>query len=295
MQHNVSYQRLVSVLLQFCLGFALVNLIACNSSPDLSASNRTTAAAEQQITMVGSSSSAGALHLLASAYEAKDKNVKTTFLPDSQSGSNITAVKNKLVDVGGSSHIPKPEEESDQIQSREIARDLLVVATHNSVTGVSNLSTEELKAVYSGKVTNWKELGGADADIVVLDRPEDESAKKLLREYYLGADLKTTSKAVVLKQETELIQTLQDTPNSIGTFSLANAISNQLPVNRLSLDAIAPTPENFANGKYKMVRPIVAVWGKQPSPATQGFLDFVFRSEGQKVLKDAGFVAAKAP
>jgi phosphate transport system substrate-binding protein len=293
MKRNFSYQRLVSVLLQFCLGFALVNLIACNSTPNLSASN-VTAAAEQKITVVGSSSSAGALNLLSAAYEAKVKTVKTTFLPNSQSSSNITAVKNQLVDIGGSSHMPKPEEKSDQIQAREIAQDLLVVATHNSVTGVSNLSTEDLKAIYSGKVTNWKELGGADADIVVLDRPEDESAKKLLRKHYLGADLKTTSKAVVLKHENELIQTLQDTPYSIGAFSLANALSNKLPVNRLSLDNIASTPENFANGKYPMVRSVVLVWSKTPSPATQGLLDFIFSSEGQKALKDAGFVAAKS-
>jgi ABC-type phosphate transport system substrate-binding protein len=75
MKRIFSDQRLISVLLQFCLGFALVNLIACNSSPDLSASN-VTVAAEQKITVVGSSSSVGALNLLTAAYEAKVKNVK---------------------------------------------------------------------------------------------------------------------------------------------------------------------------------------------------------------------------
>jgi phosphate transport system substrate-binding protein len=91
-----------------------------------------------------------------------------------------------------------------------------------------------------------------------------------------------------------LIQTLQDTPNAIGAFSLANAISNQLPVNRLSLDNIAPTAESFAKGQYKMVRPIVVVWRKEPSPAVQGLIDFGFGAEGQKTLQDAGFVVTKA-
>jgi phosphate transport system substrate-binding protein len=288
MKRNILYQRLLVIFLQFCLGFALVNLIACNSTPIASVNNQP--AAEQQITIVGSSSSAEALRLLATAYEAKTQGVKINFLPNSQSGSNIAAVKNQLVDIGGSSHLPKPEEQSEQIQGQEVAQDLLLVATHPSVTGVNNLSTEDLQDIYSGKVANWKELGGNDAAIVVLDRPEDESAKKLLRKHYLGADLKTTDKAVVLKQENELIQTLQDTPNSIGAFSLASAIDNQLPVNHLSLNGIAPKAENFANGKYKMVRPIVMVWRKAPSPAVQGLLDFASSIEGKKVLQDAGFV-----
>jgi phosphate transport system substrate-binding protein len=293
MKRNISYSHLWTVFLQFCLGFALVNLIACNRTPSVSVTSNQPAVA-QQITAVGSSASAAALQLVSAAYQTKYPNVKINFLPNSQSSSNIAAVKNQVVDIGGSSHLLKPEEQSEQIQSREIAQDLLLVATHSTVTGVQNLSTEELRQIYSGRVTNWKQLGGNDAEIVVLDRPEDESAKKLLRKHYLGADLKTTDKAVVLKQETELIQTLQDTPNSIGAFSLANAISNQLPVNRLSLDNIAPTAENFAKGKYKMVRPIVVVWRKEPSPAVQGLIDFSFGSEGQKTLQDAGFVVTKA-
>jgi phosphate transport system substrate-binding protein len=126
-----------------------------------------------------------------------------------------------------------------------------------------------------------------------LDRPEDESAKKLLRQYYLGQD-KTTAEAILLPKETELIQTLQDTPNAIGAFSLAYSVINQLPVNRLSLDGVAPTLENFNQGKYQMLRHMGIVWSKTPSDATQAFINFIFSPEGATVIQEHGFISVSA-
>ncbi len=127
-------------------------------------------------------------------------------------------------------------------------------------------------------------------EIVVLDRPEDESAKRLLRKYYLGKELKNAPKVVIMRYEPELINALQNTPYSIGAFSLAYTISNKLPVNRLSLNGIEPTPENIKSGKYKMVRSIGVVWDKKPSEATQKYLDFVFSKKGADILNNSGFV-----
>ncbi|BBD58602.1 phosphate ABC transporter periplasmic phosphate-binding protein [Nostoc sp. HK-01] len=124
---------------------------------------------------------------------------------------------------------------------------------------------------------------------LVLDRPEDESAKKLLRKYYLGQD-KSTTKAVILNKEGELIDTLQSTPYSIGAFSLAYSAINQLPVNRLKLNGIEPNKDNFTNGKYQMVRHLGVIWQKAPTPTTQKFIDFIFSSEGHKLLQDKSFI-----
>ncbi len=165
----------------------------------------------------------------------------------------------------------------------------MVVATHPSVKGVTNLQTSQLKAIYSGKVTNWQKLGGPDAKIVLLDRPEDESAKKLLRQYYLGKELKNAPAAVIMRQEPELINALQNTPYSIGAFSLAYAISNKLPVNRLSLNGVEPTTANVEAGKYKMIRNIGIVKSKKPSATTQEFFNFAFSNEGSNVLRQLSF------
>ncbi|MHC5935741.1 substrate-binding domain-containing protein [Nostoc sp.] len=280
------------------IGIILLGLCSCTSvkSTDPTNSNQVISQADsqaQKIIKIGASSSTvTVLKLLAQAYQSQNKTVKIEFISNSQSEGAIAALKNDIIDIAGSSHQLKPEEDNGKIQYRELAKDLLIVATNNSVKGVTNLSTKQLKAIYKGDITNWRELGGANADIVVLDRPEDESAKKLLRKYYLGEE-KTTTKAVILSKEGELIETLQSTPNSIGTFSLASSLINQLPVNHLSLNGVIPKAENFASGQYQMVRQIGIIWEKAPSAATQDFIDFIFSKEGKKLLQNNGFAPAK--
>jgi phosphate transport system substrate-binding protein len=280
------------------IGIILLGLCSCNSvkTTELKDSNPVTSQTDSQgkttIKIGASSSTLTVLKLLAQGYESQNKTVKIEFISNSQSEGVIAALKNDIIDIAGSSKQLKPEEDNGKIQYRELAQDLLLVATHNSVKGVNNLSTKQLKAIYKGDITNWRELGGADASIVVLDRPEDESAKKLLRKYYLGED-KTTTKAVILNKEGELIETLQSTPNSIGAFSLAYSLINKLPVNHLSLNSIAAKSQNFTSGKYQMVRHIGIIWEKTPSAPTQAFIDFILSKEGEKLLQNNGFVPAK--
>jgi phosphate transport system substrate-binding protein len=280
------------------IGIILVGLCSCASvkSTDLTNSNQVTSQADSQaqtiIKIGGSSSTVTVLKLLAKVYQSQNKTVKIEFISNNQSEGAIAALKSDIIDIAGSSHQLKLEEDNGKIQYREFAQDLLVVATNNSVKGVTNLSTKQLKAIYKGDITNWRELGGTDANIVVLDRPEDESAKKLLRKYYLGEE-KTTTKAVILNKEGELIETLQITPNSIGTFSLASSLINKLPVNHLSLNGVGPKTQNFASSQYQMVRHLGIIWEKAPSASAQGFIDFIFSSEGGKLLQNNGFIPAK--
>lgn len=275
--------------LVFTLAFgisALLGLPSCTSNKTTQARIET----QQEIKLTGSSSTYAAMKILADAYAAQNNNIKLTFLPKGQSGSGIAGVKKGLANVAAVSRKLKPEEDDGSMIYEELATDGLVVATHESVKGVSNLQTSQLKAIYSGAVTNWQELGGPNAEIVVLDRPEDESGKRLLREHYLGKELKNAPKAVIMRHEPDLINALQNTPHSIGAFSLAYSISNKLPVNRLSLNSIEPTPENIKSGKYKMIRHIGIVRGKKPSEVTQKFLDFAFSEKGAEILNNSGFV-----
>jgi phosphate transport system substrate-binding protein len=273
------------------------NLQINNSASSQSTANQTTDSQttnSQTIKVAGSSSTMTMLKLLATAHEKKVSGVNVEFPTTSDSEGAIASIKNKLLDVAGSSHALKPEEDNGQMEYREVAKDILLVATHSSVTDVTNLTTEQLKGIYSGQITNWKDVGGPDAEIVVLDRPENESAKKLLRKHYLGKE-QTTDKAVVLTKESELIETLQSTPNSIGAFSLATAISKKLPVNRLELDGVSPTVENLENGNYKMVRSLGIVWNKTASPETKTFVEFILGADGMATLKASGYAPMQQP
>ncbi|OUC13976.1 MAG: phosphate ABC transporter substrate-binding protein [Alkalinema sp. CACIAM 70d] len=289
------------VLCSLCSGLVLISLTSCNSSPlvnrpgseqsqgNPSQSNQSQVQSPTIVKVAASSSTSLLLEILAEAYQAKVQTVKIEFATSNQSGSSIAAVGDNLVDIAGSSHPLKPEENNGKLQYREVAKDPLMVATHSSVTGVKNLSKAQLQGIYSGAIQNWKELGGPDAAIVVLDRPEDESAKKLLRKHYLG-ETPTTSKAIILKKEGELIQSLRETPYSIGAFSHAYSLIKQVPVNPLRLDDTEPSVENGRKGTYPMLRQMGIIWNKQPSSATAGFVEFIFSPEAEKLLQSKGFI-----
>jgi phosphate transport system substrate-binding protein len=284
-------------LLILTLGtIALFGLPSCSTNASTPADTTVATAAAPTDTSVkigGSSSAVALIKTLATNYESTSKNTKIIQLEPGQSENAIAGVKQQLIDIGVLSKTLKPEENDGTLEFRDIAQDALVVATHPSVTGVKNLTTKDLKAIYSGTLSNWKKLGGPDAKIVVLDRPEDESAKRLLRKHYLGADLKSSPEAVVFRKEGELIEAIQSTPYSIGAFSLAYAISHNLPVNRLGLNNVEPTPENVKAGKYQMVRQIEIIWHKNASESTQGLIKYIFSPSGTNALEKSGFVVSK--
>ncbi|WP_103669015.1 substrate-binding domain-containing protein [Pseudanabaena sp. BC1403] len=287
-------QKLVVLTLS---AIALQGLSSCTPETIAPKPTTTTTAANQtqaSLKVGGSSSTVNLLNVLITSYTSTANTVKITQLEPGQSENIIDGVKLKVVDVGVISKVLKPKENDGTLEVREVAKDALVVATHPSVTGVKNLTTEDLKGIYSGTVTNWKQLGGPDAKIVLLDRPEDESAKRLLRKHYLGSELKNSPEAVVLRKEGELIKTIQSTPYSIGTFSVAQAVSQKLPVNRLILNGIEPTPENVKAGKYVMVREISMIWHKNPSEATQTFIEYIFSSSGINAIEQSGFIAVNS-
>ena len=273
---------------------ALLGLPSCTTSSSTRAPTapQTVATPTQtSIKVGGSSSTLGLIKVLQTNYEATAKNVKITQLEAGQSENIIDGIKQRVVDLGAISKALKPEENDGSLESREVANDALLVATHPSVTGVKNLTTEDIKGIYSGSITNWKQLGGTEAKIVLLDRPEDESAKRLLRKHYLGKDLKSSPEAVVLRKEGELIQAIQSTPYSIGAFSLAHAISDKLPVNRLSLNGVEPTRENVKAGQYPMVRTISIVWHKNPSEDTQALIQYIYSPPGINAMEQSGFIS----
>jgi phosphate transport system substrate-binding protein len=279
----------------FTLGaIALTGLSSCSPNNSTSSTPVATTVPSKTLTPVkagGSSSGKDFLRILKTAYESSHKTEQIVLSEPGQSENIIAGVKQGLLDLGAISKSLKPEENDGSLEFREVAQDILLVATHSSVTGVKNLTTENLKAVYSGKITNWKQLGGPDASIVVLDRPEDESAKRLLRQHYLGKDLQNAPNAVILRKEGELIQSIQSTPYSIGAFSLAHAISNKLNVNRLSLNNIEPTAENLQTGQYPMARTIGIVWNKKASAATKSLVSYIFSPAGTKILEQSGFAS----
>lgn len=244
---------------------------------------------QSEIRISGSGTAYPLYKSLAAAYQEKNPQTKIIFNSSNQSSGGIAGVKRGAIDIGVSSRELTPQEVKG-IEYRAIALDAVILATHLSVTGVKNLTTEQIKGIYSGEITNWQELGGPDAQIILLDRSEQETAKIALRREYLGKDLKVTTNSSILRKEIDLVETLKDIPYTIGPISLVQTINEQLPVNVLSLDGIEPTKENLANGKYKMSRISGFVWKGEPTAAVQQFIDYILSPSGKEQIQKAGYV-----
>lgn len=281
------------------LGGLIVSSVSCSgTSPSVTQVQQTTtpsvsvngAQAADIIRIVGASTPYPAMDLLGQAYTATLQKTQVTFLASSQSCGGIAGVKEGLAEIGTVTRRPKPEETDDNLVHREIAKDALLVATHPSVTNIDNLTTTDLQDIYSGQVTNWRAFGGPNAEIIVLDRAEDTSAKRLLRRHYLGATLQNSSQSILLRRESDIVEALQNTPYSIGTLSLSQVNTKKLPITPIKLNGIAPTAENLQSDQYPMHRTLGIVWYGTPTTQTQHFIDFIFSANGANVLEQAGFV-----
>ncbi|MGH7998163.1 MAG: substrate-binding domain-containing protein [Brasilonema sp.] len=248
--------------------------------------------AQQEIIIGGESSTYPTMKILADAYTATVKNTLVSFVPPNQLKTAIKSVKEGLLDICSMSEQFQPEENDGTLEYRAVAKEALLVATHPSVEGIINLTTANLKAIYSGTMKNWQQIGGPDAKIVVLDLPDNDPAKRLLRKYYQGKDLKNSPQAVIFKDEKDVITALQNTPYSIGTFSSGYAISHHLAVNPLGLNGVEATPENVQTGQYQMVRTIGLVSKKTTSEATEAFINFANSKQAALALRKFAFMSS---
>lgn len=246
---------------------------------------------KEKIRITGSGTCIPLLEIMTKEYEKRNPDVEFAFLAGAHSSSGIKGVSDGTVDIGSVSRAPKPEEEEPGMEYKVLSNDGLAIATYNT-NPVSNLTSEQVIQIFSGEITNWKDIGGDDATIIVLDRAEDESAKMIIREFVIG-DITVVSSSTVLFLESDMIKAVESTPDSIGYFSLGYAISKGLDLKLLSLDGIEPTVENINNGSYKIIRNLGVVYKANSTEATKKFVSFMQSEEGKKVMEDNGYASHK--
>jgi phosphate transport system substrate-binding protein len=238
-----------------------------------------------EIKIGGSAETYEILEELAEGYREKSQAVEFKFLPNSQTSGGIQGVQDNILDIGAVGRSLTPEEQSETIEYHALAQNALVVVTHQSVGNLTDLTTEQLQGIYRGEIKNWQEIGGDNTPIVLIDIPEDESEKQLLREHYLGEDLEITKNAILLTDEAQALEAIATTEYSIGAIPLSEEIT-ALPVNVLSLDGIEPTSENIEEGRYKMAQTLGIVFVPNNISPVRDFIDFVLSEEGREVIEE---------
>ncbi len=264
-------------------------LFSCDSKTKKSA--KTKEEPVDRIKISGSGTCTPLLKKLAKVYESKHPESRIVFLPSGHSSFGIKGTAGGTLDIGAVSRELKAEEKKYKLNYYLVSNDGLVMAVHPSVK-ITDIDTQQVRNIYNGKIRNWKELEGQDGEIVVLDRNEDESAKIILRKYVLETNLEIAEKAIPLFYESDMVETLTTTPNTIGYLSLGYAISENLKIRVLSLDGVEATVENIQSGKYRMIRPLGIVVKGPPKGLKKDFIKFIFSIAGQRVMTENGFAPA---
>lgn len=228
------------------------------------------------------------------AQEQPDEQTRMVFLPGLHSKGGIKGVMQGSLDIGAVSRDLTAEEKAANLTVTWFSQDGLVIAINPSVgqLGITALTDQQLRDIYTGKYTDWKELGAsASLPIVVLDRHEDESAKIIMRQYVFGPkeQLTVTPNSVNLYYESDMVDALQTTSGAVGYFSLGYAISQESSVTRLKLNGVEASVANIESGSYKLVRPLGIVTKADAPSAVREFVEWATGSEAREVMLKKGY------
>lgn len=272
---------------------AAVMLAGCGSSSSsaaaTSAAAETSAAAADAdlsgtVSTDGSTSMEKVIGALSEAFQEKYPNVTVTYNPTG-SGSGITAVTEGNCDISLASRNLK-DEEKNGLTSTTVAIDGIAMIV-NTANEVSDLSLDQIAKIYTGEITNWKDVGGADQEIVVIGREAGSGTRDGFE------SITGTSDKCQMDQELTstgaVIQAVGANEAAIGYASLA-AVDDTIKT--LTVEGVAPSEETVLDGTYKIQRNFNMITNdsKELSPAAQAFLDFATSLEAASLIEAAGAV-----
>ena len=279
-------KRIVSIAL--CLILAL-SLAACGqtAAPAATEAPATTAAAKLSGTVAtdGSTSMEKVVGALGEAFMEANPDTTFTYNPTG-SGSGITAVSEGRCDIGLASRALKDDEKASGLKETVLALDGIAIIV-NPENKVSDLSIEQIAKIYTGEITNWKDVGGDDAEIVLIGREAGSGTRDGFE------SITDTKDACKYRQELtstgDVITTVAGNPNAIGYASLASVKDT---VKALSVGGVAPTEATVSDGTYAVQRPFVLVTkdGTELSAAAQKFFDYATSAAAADVISAAGAV-----
>ena len=244
------------------------------------------AAAEAgNVSLDGSTSMEKVIGSLGESFINSNSGTSYTYNPTG-SGSGIKAVSEGTCDIGLSSRNLKDDEKASGLTGTVLALDGIAVIV-NPNNPVSDLSVEQIASIYKGEITNWKDVGGNDAEIVLIGREAGSGTRDGFE------SITGTNDACKYRQELtstgDVITTVSQNPDAIGYASLASLKDN---VKALTVGGIAPTEETVKDGSYVIQRPFILVTkdGVELSETAKKFFDYATSSQAAEVISAAGAV-----
>ncbi|MCL1832862.1 MAG: PstS family phosphate ABC transporter substrate-binding protein [Leptospirales bacterium] len=227
--------------------------------------------------------------------EFRKSNKISITIEGSGSGNGIKALLDGTCDIANSSREMKAEELADaknrgiEIQEITVAIDMIVPVI-NSANPIENITMAQLKAIYDGSISNWKQLGGNDENIVAISRDTSSGTYEIWHEKVMK---KTDVKSDALLQASNgaIVSAVAGNPKAVGYIGYGYIDSS---VKALVVDKVTPTIENGKAGTYPISRKLYMYVNKNKlSDDAKKYIDFVLSAEGQKLVKETGFISIK--
>lgn len=234
----------------------------------------------------GSTSMSKVIGALSEAYE-KETGVKVTYNPTG-SGTGIQAVQEGRCDIGLSSRSLKDSEKAAGLVETVLAYDGIAIILHPD-NPISDLTLTQIADIYTGKITNWSEVGGRDGQIVLIGREANSGTRDGFE------SITSTKDACQYRQELssngDVITTVANNPNAIGYASLATIKDS---VKAISVGGVTPSEATVKDGSYAVQRPFVLVTKKDTalSETAQQFFDYMISGRANAIISAAGAVPA---
>lgn len=296
-------KRILSIL----LGVALVlSLAACaqTTAPETTAAPTTAATTAPAATDApetsaaptvlsgtvstdGSTSMEKVIGALSEAFMEANSKATVTYNPTG-SGTGIQAVQEGRCDIGLSSRALKDEEKASGLQETVLAYDGIAMIV-NPANPVEDLTLEQIADIYTGKITNWSELGGSDSEIVLIGREAGSGTRSGFEEIVEVKDLCQYRQE--LSSTGDVIATVAQNPGAIGYASLASVKDT---VKAVKVGGVTPSEETVKDGTYAIQRPFVLVTkeGVTLSETAQAFFNYAVSKDANAVVIAAGVVPA---
>ncbi|CAM3049435.1 phosphate ABC transporter substrate-binding protein [Vibrio rarus] len=245
-----------------------------------------------EVNVSGSTSVARVMDILAENFNNTHSD---TFIAVQGVGSTagVTLVKNNVAHLGMSSRLLTEREYKDNLIVKQFAYDGLAVVV-NQQNSVTNITREQLYNIYTGKITNWKELGGQDRAIAVVTR-ETSSGSRFAFENQVGLtrvlnDRRVSTidpKSLVVSTNSMMKTLISDNPQAIGFISMGSIDASVKPLN---FDGIVPNSTNLLNKKYELARPFLIFYHPQMNnPKALEFAKYVTSKEARAIVENQGY------
>ena len=284
----ISTKKNIILVVSLLIIAALISACGGTSTPGAPVTDPT--ADNSTISVSGSTTVQPLAEKLAEAFMTENTSIRI----DVQGGGSSVGVKaagQGTSDIGMASREIKESElaEFPKLNVIVIARDGIAIVANADVT-VSDLTVEQVRDIFSGKITNWKDLGGEDQNIIVVSREEGSGTRGAFEELVMGKDALITASAILQPSNGSIRTTVSTTPYSIGYMSFGYLDDT---IKAISIGGIAPTEPNAADGSYPIVRPLNMLTNGEPTGAVKAFLDFILSDAGQKLVIEDGYIPVK--